>query len=181
MRRVKVILHEDLHGDNNFALPWEIEEGVVTPLGSLAALEYFRYKNDEKNLLNALASVEQERRLSRELNELAGRASGFCQDNGDVAKEKVLDRLASYPAYPRQFERQIDGQHRGTVLEAKFSHDLAYYRFFDRICALAEKVALKELIADLRRMPNDNSPENASVYLDSLAAKYAPRILRESP
>jgi hypothetical protein len=27
-----VILHEDLHGDNNFALPWEIEEGVVTPL-----------------------------------------------------------------------------------------------------------------------------------------------------
>ncbi|MGH7872141.1 MAG: hypothetical protein ACREQO_07960, partial [Candidatus Binatia bacterium] len=35
VRRVKVILHEDLHGDVNFALPWEIEEGIVTPLGSL--------------------------------------------------------------------------------------------------------------------------------------------------
>ena len=182
VRRVKVILHEDLHGDNNFALPWEIEEGVVTPLGSLAALEYFRYINDEKNLLNARASVELERRLSRELNELAGRAEQiFSQDNGDGSKEKVLDLLPSYPTYARQFERQIDGQHRPTVLEAKLSHDLAYYRFFDRICALAEKVALKELIDDLRRMPNDNSPENASAYLDSLAAKYASRILRESP
>jgi hypothetical protein len=182
VRRVKVILHEDLHGDNNFALPWEIEEGVVTPLGSLAALEYFRFKNDEKNLLSARASVEQERQLSRELNELAGRAEQiFGQDSGDGGKEKVLDLLPSYPTYGRQFERQIDGQNRATVLEAKLSHDLAYYRFFDRICALAEKVTLKELIDDLRRMPKDNSPENASAYLDSVAAKYASRIPRESP
>ena len=36
LRRVKVILHEDLHGDHNFALPWEVEESIVTPLGSLA-------------------------------------------------------------------------------------------------------------------------------------------------
>ena len=50
VRRVKVTLHEDLHGDVNFALPWEIEEGIVTPLGSLAAMEYFRWKNEQKNL-----------------------------------------------------------------------------------------------------------------------------------
>ena len=48
VRRVKVILHEDLHGDVNFALPWEIEEGIVTPLGSFAAVEYFRWKNEQK-------------------------------------------------------------------------------------------------------------------------------------
>jgi hypothetical protein len=30
VRRAKVILHEDLHGDVNFALSWEIEEAIVT-------------------------------------------------------------------------------------------------------------------------------------------------------
>jgi len=41
VRRVMVVLHEDLHGDANFALPWEIEEGLVTPLGYLAAAAFF--------------------------------------------------------------------------------------------------------------------------------------------
>ena len=174
VRRVKVILHEDLHGDNNFALPWEIEEGVVTPLGSLAALEYFRYKNDAQNLLNARTSLAQERRISRELNELVASAEDiFAHENPDAGKKKVLSLLANYPIYAGQFERQIGGQHRLTVLEAKLSHDLAYFRFFDRICALAEMAALKDLIADLRRLPSDGSPESASQYLDSLAAKYS--------
>ena len=99
----------------------------------------------------------------------------FAQEISDAGKEKVLSLLASYPAYARQFERQIEGQHRSTVLEAKLSHDLAYYRFFDRICALAEKVALKDLIEDLRRMPSDGNPATASKYLDNLAAKYSSR------
>ena len=50
VRRVMIILHEDLHGDINFNLRWEIEESIVTPLGSLAAVEFFRQKNDHENL-----------------------------------------------------------------------------------------------------------------------------------
>lgn len=48
MRRVKVILHEDLHGDKNFALSWEVEESIVTPLGSLAAVEFLSGRKIEK-------------------------------------------------------------------------------------------------------------------------------------
>ncbi|MDP9130215.1 MAG: hypothetical protein M3N35_07490, partial [Candidatus Binatota bacterium] len=62
VRRAKVILHEDLHGDINFALPWEIEEAIVTPLGSLAVIEYLRHKGDETNLQNALVSLAEERK-----------------------------------------------------------------------------------------------------------------------
>jgi len=68
IRRVMVVLHEDLHGDANFSLPWEMEEAIVTPLGSLAALAYFRQKDDEPSWKNALAAVAEERKLSRELN-----------------------------------------------------------------------------------------------------------------
>ncbi|HEU4343257.1 MAG TPA: hypothetical protein VFU31_17035, partial [Candidatus Binatia bacterium] len=50
LRRVKVIVHEDLHDDKNFALPWEMEESVVTPLGSLITVEFFRHRRDDENL-----------------------------------------------------------------------------------------------------------------------------------
>src|SRR5687768_11585986 len=73
-RRVKVVLHEDLHGDGNFAQTWEIEEGIVTPLGSLAAVEYFRSKGDERNLRSAVSSLIDERQAARELNALAAQA-----------------------------------------------------------------------------------------------------------
>ena len=91
VRRVKVILHEDLHGDVNFALPWEIEEGIVTPLGSLAAVEYFRWKNEQKDLQNAVTSLGEERVMSQELNALMAQADKiFAQNDVDTAKEKVL-------------------------------------------------------------------------------------------
>ncbi len=50
----------------------------------------------------------------------------------------MLALVSEYPAYQKQFERQIRGQHAPTVLEAKLSHDLAYYRYFDSIASLAE-------------------------------------------
>jgi len=157
VRQVKVTLHEDLHGDVNFALPWEIEEGIVTPLGSLAAVEYFRWKNEQKNLQNAVTSLGEERVMSQELNGLMAQADKiFAQNDVDTAKEKVLALLREFPEYQRQFERQIRGQHPATVLEAKLSHDLAYYRYFDTIIGLAEKApSLQRLIEDLKKMPRD--------------------------
>jgi hypothetical protein len=174
VRQVKVILHEDLHGDVNFALPWEIEEAIVTPLGSLAAVEYFRYKGDERNWKNATASVSAERKVARELTAVVAEAEKiFAADNVDAAKQKILAMLPSFPEYHRQFERQIRGQHPPTVLEAKLSHDLAYYRYFDRIAGLAEIApSLGVLIEDLKSLPRDATAATAEQYLLVLAAKY---------
>ena len=174
VRRAKVILHEDLHGDVNFALPWEIEEAIVTPLGSLAVVDYMRYKGDEKNLQNALVSLAEERKVSRQLMAVVGEAQRiFAAEKVDEAKQHILKRLADYPDYHRQFERQTSGQHSGTVLEAKLSHDLAYYRYFDAIAALAEKaLGLRTLIEDLKKLPKDTSHSFLEWYLRELDAKY---------
>jgi len=175
VRRAKVILHEDLHGDVNFELAWEIEEAIVTPLGSLAAIEYLRHKGDEKNLQNALASLAEERRVSAELLALVGEAEKiFAAGKLDDAKQKILDRLAKFPNYQRQFERQTREQHSGTVLEAKLSHDLAYYRYFDVIAGLAEKApALRTLIEDLKQLPKDAGHAVLDKHLRELGAKYS--------
>jgi hypothetical protein len=174
VRRVKVILHEDLHGDGNFALPWEIEEGIVTPLGSLAAIEYFRWKGDEKNLRNAVASVDEERRASKELNAFVAQAQAlFAQETIEVAKEKILANLAKFPIYQKQFERQVRGQHAATVLEAKVSHDLAYYRYFDNIASLAEIAPnLQMLIGDLKGIPANATHGVVEEFLRNLKIKY---------
>lgn len=175
IRRVMVVLHEDLHGDGNFSLPWEMEEAIVTPLGSLAALAYFRQKDDEPTWKNALAAVAEERKLSRELNALTAEAELiFATLPVDDAKQQILAEMSRYPTYRRQFERQIQGQHPPTVLEAKLSHDLAYYRFFDRIAELSELAPdLKTLIDDLKKLPSDATPELTEKFLQRLNSRYS--------
>lgn len=175
VRRVKVILHEDLHGDANFALPWEIEEAIVTPLGSLAAVEYLRWKADERNLQNAVTSLVEERQASKELNALVTRARIiFGQESIDAAKQKVLALVSEYPFYQKQFERQIRGQHAPTFLEAKLSHDLAYYRYFDNIAGLAELAPnLQTLIGDLKAIPANVTHAAIEEYLRGLRNKYS--------
>jgi hypothetical protein len=174
VRRVKVILHEDLHGDKNFDLPWEVEESIVTPLGSLAAVEFFRRKGDQQYLKQALTSLEEERQSARELNALAAEAERlFRTATIEEAKTQILNLIPSYPVYHRQFQRQIAGQHPPTVLEAKLSHDLAYYRYFDQIAALSEKVAdLGTLIDDFKKLPHDTSQDGMQAYLEQLKTQY---------
>ena len=176
VRQVKVILHEDLHGEQNFSLPWEIEESIVTPLASLAAVEFFRHKGDQRNLQTSLAMLAEERELSRELNELANEAERlFKAEAPDSAKAKILERLAAYPAYRRQFNRQIAGQNSATALEAKLSHDLAYFRYFDAIAALAERMPhLQALIAELQKIGRDATLEGLEKHFHHLRAKYTP-------
>ena len=174
-RRVKVILHEDLHGDDNFALPWEIEEALVTALGSLAAVEYFRWKGDERNLQNAVTALVEERQAAKELNALVARAQVvFGQASIESAKQQILALVEEYPAYQKQFERQVRGQHAPTVLEAKLSHDLAYYRYFDSIVGLAELAPnLTTLIGNLKALPADATHAAIEEYLRSLRNKYS--------
>ncbi|HXV82124.1 MAG TPA: hypothetical protein VEG60_19805 [Candidatus Binatia bacterium] len=174
LRRVHVVLHEDLHGDENFALPWEIEEAIITPLSSLAAVEFFRHKGDPQHLAQALASLEEERQLARELNALVAEAEKiFKTETVEKAKTQILNLMPSYPAYHRRFQRQTKDQHPATVLEAKLSHDLGYYRYLDQIVALSEKVGnLKVLIDDFKKLPQDTSQGGMRVYLQQLNTRY---------
>lgn len=175
VRRVNVILHEDLHGDVNFDLPWDIEEAVVTPLGALAAVQYFKYKGDAENIKRAVMALDEGRQIARELLNLVNEAEAIFQNlTAEAAKEKVLALLPTYPAYHRTFQRQIVGQHPATVLEAKFSHDLAYFRYFEAIAILAEKpLALDVLIAELKKLPRDATPETTDRFLGALETKYS--------
>jgi hypothetical protein len=174
VRRVMVILHEDLHGEANFDLPWDIEEGVVTPLGSLAAVEYFKHKNDAENLRRAQAVVSEGRQISRELRRLLLEAETvFRTLPVQEAKIKILAVLSRYPTYRSMFERQIAGQHPPTVLEAKLSHDLAYFRFFDTVAGLAEeRMAVKALIAELKTLPPNATPDLIEKFLQGLNDQY---------
>jgi hypothetical protein len=174
-QRVKVILHEDLHDDKNFALAWEVEEAIVTPLGSLAAMEFFRRIGDQESFQRALATLEEERRCAQELNALVGEAQKLFKTLPvEKAQAEILSLIPSYPAYQRQFERQIEGQHPTAVLEAKLSHDLAYYRYLDQIMALRGKVTdLKTLIDDLKRLPSDTRQHGIQTYLQQLKDRYA--------
>ena len=173
-QRVKVILHEDLHDDRNFDLPWEVEEAIVTPLGSLAALEFLRRSGDQESFQRALATLEEERRSAQELNALIQEAQKlFKSSKVDKAQMQILDLLPEYPTYRRQFEQQIEGQNPATVLEAKLSHDLAYYRYFDEIIGLAAKaVDLKTLIEDLKKLPRNTHQNGLGDYLNQLKNRY---------
>jgi hypothetical protein len=175
VRRVNVILHEDLHGDANFALPWDIEEAVVTPLAALATAEYFKHKGDAENLKRSVMALDEGRRISRELLKLVNEAEAIFQTlTTEAAKEKVLALLSSYPAYHRMFQRQIVGQHPATVLEAKLGHDLAYFRYFEAIVTLAEKpLALDVLIAELKKLPRDATLETTDRFLGALKLQYS--------
>ena len=175
VRRVQVILHEDLHGDANFALPWDIEEAVVTPLAALAAAEYFEQKGDAQNLKRAQSALNEGREISRELHKLVNEAEAiFANSPVEDGKQKVLALLSNYPAYQSMFERQIVGQHPATVLEAKLGHDLAYFRYFEAIVTLAEKpLALDVLIAELKKLPRDATLETADRFLGALELQYS--------
>ena len=175
VRQVRVILHEDLHGDNNFDLPWEIEEAVVTPLGSLAAVEFFRWKGDGENLQRAQDSLKQERRYARELHDLVSESRRIFQsENVEDAQKKILEHMRFYPLYRRLFQRQTAGQNPSTVLEAKLSHDLAYYGYFETIVSLAEKAGdLKVLINDFKKLSAEARHDGFEEYIEDLHRQYS--------
>jgi hypothetical protein len=68
----------------------------------------------------------------------------------------------------------VRDQHAATALEAKLSHDLAYYRYFDRIAALAERAPdLKTLITDLKTIPSKADHSAVDDFLRQLNARYS--------
>jgi cell fate (sporulation/competence/biofilm development) regulator YlbF (YheA/YmcA/DUF963 family) len=136
-------------------------------------MEFFRRSGDQESFQRARTTVEEERRQAQELNALVEEAQRLFKTFAvEKAQAEILSLIPSYPAYQRQFERQIEGQHPPSVLEAKLSHDLAYYRYFDQIIALADKATdLKTLIDDLKKLPSD--PRGVQAYLQQLKNRYS--------
>ena len=174
--QVKIIIHEDLHDAKNFDLQWEIEESVITPLGMLAALEFLQQTSNFKGVSDMKRAIEEERQVSRELNDLIREAEATFQDLPlGEAREKVRRLLNSHPLYNRYYQYQIKDQDADLVLEAKLSHDLAYYRYFDRVVALYERIKdLKLLVQELKKIPPESDWKAVTDYFNKLDERYRP-------
>ena len=174
LRKIEVILHEDLHDDKNFALGWENEESLVTPLGMLAAVKFFEAKEDGGNAGKMEAAIREKRILARELNDFACHALDLFRtiQTLDKARDKVARLLSEegrFPAYYRFYRGDLKDQNPTLALEAKISHDLAYYGNFERIVSLHERRRdLKALIGDLKKIPRDAGRGELENYLDAL-------------
>jgi len=172
--KVETILHEDLHAAENFDLPWESEESLVTPLARLAAFKFFEHKGDHAHAGKAQAAIQEGRMLAKELTAVAREAEDLFQSQPLTrARRSVLKLISSRSLYDRWFKSGLGNQEGLTVLEAKISHDLAYYKYFDRIVSLYEKVTdLKKLIHDLKKIPADIDGQDLEKYLTDLEKRY---------
>ncbi len=174
LTRVMITLHEDLHGDQNFDLPWETEESLVTPLGFLAALKFFEHKGDDIDMREAQAAIEERSQLAKELNGVAQEAEGLFQtDSLNQARTKLIDLVHSSNTYGRWYKAQMNNQDDNIALEAKISHDLAYYKYFERIVSLDRRMGdLKMLIQALKIVPRGMDMEEVEKYMRELEKRY---------
>ena len=172
--KVKVIIHEDLHDDRNFDLPWEHEEALITPIGMLAALQFLQHKADPEGVSDMERAIDEERQLSRELTALVREAEQiFATVPVLEGRKKVSGLLASYPVYSRYYFYQVNDQDADLALEAKLSHDLAYYKYFDRLVALYERMGdLKTILLELKKAARGSNGENPEELLQTLESKY---------
>jgi hypothetical protein len=172
--KVMTIFHEDLHDDRNFDLKWEIEEPLVTPLSLLGALRYFRHKADHERAREAQSALEERARIAREILAVAEEGERlFGALPLPEARRALLKSIHSSGLYGRWFEHQLEKQEADTALEAKLSHDVAYYKYFARIMSLHGKAGdLKRLIDELKRIPRGADAAGAEKYISDLEIKY---------
>lgn len=167
-RKIETIFHEALHG--NLSLVWENEESLVTPLAYFAAEKFLEEKGHHIALKDLRRETEETRKLSRELNDLAKEALKIfsaAAEPLEEARKKVQRLILSYLTYALfcGCQSQLD------ILEARLSHDLAYYKYFDRIASLYEKMGdLTMLVEDLKKAPSDT--ETLEKFLGELELRY---------
>ncbi|MGH7832581.1 MAG: hypothetical protein ACREQK_02975, partial [Candidatus Binatia bacterium] len=89
------------------------------------------------------------------------------------ARKQVGESIPSYPTYARWYQHQVRGQDPDVVLEAKISHDLVYYRHYERIVALYQRRKdVKGLIAELKKISRSIDADGLEAFLRDLEAKY---------
>ena len=140
-RQVEVVLHEDLHAGQPFkSWPFRINEGIVTPLADLAALIFFRSRGDRANVEATEAHIQEQRKLSRELDELVERMQRlFVNGPLEPARKDALREVRKASVYSRFFAHHVNDQSPDVLLEAKVSHDWAYYGLYDRVMRFYEQ------------------------------------------
>lgn len=161
VQQVDDILHEDIHGEfSNF--PWEIDESLTTVLADLFAEEFLSTHCGFKKIPGALQEmrnkIRHHRILSKELLVFANKVLVFFKRvlrDGEVPRPshyaRIEKMLKGYPTYAKYF-----GEFNQDSFEAQVSHDLAYFRFYDRVVALHEKKAdLLWLLCFLKRAPKN--------------------------
>lgn len=180
IRKVMTILHEDLHQNihfDNLASISNTAETLVTPLGFVAALEYFKYKMDAENIKEILRLIEYYKQFSLELNALENEIKELSKNLSPIMLcpyiyEKEI--MAKYPLYSRHLETTIKPYGRCEAEEAAITNDLIYWKYFYRVVSLYSKMEnLKILINDFKNAPGDKS--SLEKYLDELDQKYSPR------
>lgn len=174
-RKVEVIFHEDLHVLLNLG---NNEEAMVTPLAYLAAQEFFLARGDLQNYENNLSNIQYLRRVSKELLSFVNEVFNIFETvSAENQHDKIMEILESYPVYKNKFKQyEADLQDTKQILEAKISHDLIYYKCFDRIIALSlagRAPDLKTLIEDFKKAPAENPA--FETYLAELEKKYKSR------
>lgn len=170
-RQVMVTIHEDLHG--NFELDEKAEEAMVTPLGYLVAMEFFKSKQDTENFhkaKNAIAGIQE---MCQQLNTIAKKAKIIFETVPlNEARKEVLKLISANQSYFGWYSYNAYGATSEDAMEAKLSHDIMYWEFFDKVIRLYELAPdLKTLIIDLKLSPG-NRP-GVRKYLDELGQKYS--------
>jgi hypothetical protein len=140
-RQVEVVLHEDLHANAPFkGWPFRVNEGIVTPLADLATLAFFRARGDHANIEATEAHIQEQRKLSRELNELVEKMQElFAKGPLEPARTSALRKVQEASVYSRFFQHHVGDQSLEILLEAKVSHDWAYYGLYDAVLNLYEQ------------------------------------------
>ncbi|MBI5152868.1 MAG: hypothetical protein HZA36_00170 [Parcubacteria group bacterium] len=159
-KQVSWIFHEDIHAlFDDF--PWELDESMTTALGELFAMTFFENNSHLKGARRALFELRKMIAhgciISQELLGFTREVSHFFRTlpRGRMPGKRhyrVIQRmLKRYPVYASSF-----GEWENTEFEARVSHDLAYYGFYDRIVGLYEKKKdLNWLLKRLRRAPRE--------------------------
>lgn len=177
-RKVMTILHEDLHWSvhtDGLSGLYNTVETLVTPLGFIAALKFFEHKNDPENAQNIKNFIQHYRTFSLELN-LLERDIGHLSEKtpptllcGKLYEMGVLDK---YPTYSRSLKIALKPYDQCVAEEAAITSDLMYWKYFDQVISLYEKVDdLKMLIEDMKQAPSKQ--DELEKFLDELDKKYS--------
>lgn len=175
-RQVETITHENIHGTFSNHVWSTVNEPFTTALGYLTALEFFKQQNDFKNVAGVLTNIIELEKMSRELNEFAAKLEELFSQNRPLDdKRRDARRLVdNYSTYKRWYEWNLTEKKDDKINEALVSHDIAYYRYVDKIFELRRLIGdLKFLIKDLGGIPTTISDsKDVDNYLNMVESRY---------
>lgn len=176
-RQVEVVAHEDIHevfSNHNWGI---VNESFTTALGYLVTLEFFKNKGDLDNAQKTEIYIDVLVNRSLELNELAWRLVNLFSNNPslDNARKQAKKLVGDYPTYKQWYESNQSSKDLDlNINEAQISHDLAYFRYFDKIVTLYKLIGnLKTMVNELKNISaNISDPKEVEEYLNLIESRY---------